>query len=209
MAPERDRYNHMRREEVLPFVPPDAKTVLDFGCAGGYFGRALMEERSGIVVDGVEINASAAAEAAEAYRAVVVGQFPEVAPPGQYDVIVCNDVLEHLVDPWSTVDALRAHLAPDGILLASIPNMRYWGALGPLLRGRWDYRDDGVLDRTHLRWFTKATMRELFESTGYTVDDVHRITGRPMNRKWKLASFVARRFVDDVLTMQYLVVAHP
>lgn len=200
-------YDSQRREEVMPYVPTSATTVLDVGCAGGAFGRALQEARPGVLVDGIEADPTSAQLAAGAYRRVITGVCPEDLPSERYDAIVCNDVLEHMIDPWTAVADLRHHLRPGGCVIASIPNMRHWSALGPLLRGRWDYRSHGVLDRTHLRWFTKATMAELFEDAGYKVRLVEKLTGSPPKGAWRAARVVRRSLVDDLFTKQYVVVA--
>jgi 2-polyprenyl-3-methyl-5-hydroxy-6-metoxy-1,4-benzoquinol methylase len=158
-------------------------------------------------IDGIEPDEQAAAEARGVYRTVLVGTFPGVTPDGRYDAIVCNDVLEHMVDPWGAVAELRLHLNPGGVVVASIPNMRYWPVLRGLLAGRWDYADEGVLDRTHLRWFTKASMRELFTDAGFEIDAVERLTGLRGGPALRAIGVLARQQVQDVLTKQYVVVA--
>jgi SAM-dependent methyltransferase len=90
-----------------------------------------------------------------------------------FDLILALDVLEHLVDPWSVVERLRPKLKSSGVFVASIPNVAYWQASLPLLvKGSWDYQDNGLLDRTHLRFFSRKTAIELFERMGYEVVQV-------------------------------------
>src|SRR5690606_2217936 len=95
-----------------------------------------------------------------AYDEVYGGYFPDAISGGhRFDCIVFNDVLEHMIDPWSTLESARAFLTPNGKVVASIPNIIYLPTiLGVILRRRWDYRDSGVLDRTHLRFFAKANI---------------------------------------------------
>lgn len=152
-------------------VPHDS-TVLDCGCAGGLTARALSEER-GCVVDGAEVSAEAAATAREACRQVHVGSledadFVESLGSG-YDRILFGDVLEHLADPGRVLELVRPRLAPEGRILISVPNVAYWRMRIHLLFGRFRYRDSGLLDRTHLRFYSYHGARSLVEGAGYRV----------------------------------------
>jgi 2-polyprenyl-3-methyl-5-hydroxy-6-metoxy-1,4-benzoquinol methylase len=210
VSDERFEYWDQGRDEVVPFVPRHAERILDIGCAAGGFGRSLLRNMPNAVLDGIEADEEAASRAEGSYRRVYRGLFPAVTPDGQYDVVVCNDVLEHMIDPWTAVHEIRKLLRADGIVVASLPNMRHHSALFPLLRGRWDYGDHGVLDRTHLRWFTRATMRELFEGAGFRVTQLQKLTGfEPSTAPWRLAKALAPRTTADILTKQYVVVASP
>lgn len=207
------------RAELLPLVPSSATRVLDVGCGAGGFGRSLLAVRPAVELWGVEANPEAAALAAADYQRVVVGLFPDASPelPTQYFDLICfNDVLEHMLDPQSAVGAATAHLARGGSLFASIPNVRHFSVLWPLLtRGRWDYADDGLLDRTHVHFFTRATMVELFERSGWRID---RVVGINRSRwpeagkdtwKTRLASVVTRGRSDDFFFTQYVLQATP
>ena len=201
-------YYLQSRTEMLPFVPLAARRILDVGCAAGAFGRLLMQERNDVLVSGVEPDPDAAATAAATYDAVATGRFPDACPPGTFDCVVFNDVLEHMVDPWQALRYTATILGPRGVVVASIPNVRYWPVLQALVvRGRWDYTDDGVLDRTHLRWFTRHSITDLFTSTGYHLERIDRLSGLRQGRRWRALKLVARDFVDDVTTQQYAVVA--
>jgi 2-polyprenyl-3-methyl-5-hydroxy-6-metoxy-1,4-benzoquinol methylase len=159
---------------VLEEVPAGAR-VLDVGCATGYLAAELT--RRGCAVDGVEFDPVAAeqARAPGRCREVVVGDLEApltreaVAALGTPDVVVCADVLEHLRDPWSTLAWLRTLLAPQGKAIISVPNIGHWTARRALLRGRFDYADYGLFDRTHLRFFTRATASELATRAGFAV----------------------------------------
>lgn len=168
-------YPDADRAAVVPLVPAGARRILDVGCWRGAFGREIKRQRPGTFVVGIEADRSAAAIAAGRLDQVIEGQFPNDVDPSlePFDCVVFNDVLEHLVDPWNALCATRSLLAPGGAVVSVIPNVRHVRAVVPLvLRGRWDYTDTGLLDRTHLRFFTRATMVELFETTGYTVESI-------------------------------------
>lgn len=163
------------RASIVPFVAATARRILDVGCWKGAFGAGLKHLRPGTVVVGIEADAAAAGVAATRLDDVVVGRFPECchALDGSFDCVVFNDVLEHLVDPWGALRIARSLVADGGRVVACIPNIRHVRAVVPLvLRGRWDYAESGLLDRTHLRFFTKASMIELFESTGYAIESI-------------------------------------
>lgn len=211
-------YGHSR-DDVCALVPDDARRVLDFGCGGGGLGRTLKRARPGIEVRGVEPVADQAERARRVLDDVCVGGAEGPLPAGwpRPDCIVFADVLEHLVDPWAAVRRARELLAPGGSLVVSIPNVRHHSVLADLLRGRFDYRDAGVLDRTHLRFFTAATARELCERAGFVVERMERVLDPPAGLPSPLRKLAQRTSVDDgrgpwsaladACTVQYLLLA--
>lgn len=147
--------------------------MLDVGCASGYLAEQLATR--GNVVTGVERDPIAADVARRWCEKVLVGDIetmPLPFPEGSFDVVVCGDVLEHLSEPALLLQRLRPVLVPGGRLLVSTPNVANWSMRLALLGGRWRYRERGILDRTHLRFFTRATLVELLERTGFDVVEV-------------------------------------
>lgn len=147
--------------------------IFEGGCSSGYFARLLVED--GYVVDGAELDPDAAAEAKEVCERVVVGDLAELdvdqlAP--RYDGLVFGDTLEHLADPPALLRRLRPLLADDGALCVSIPNVANWAIRLALLFGRFRYTDRGILDRTHLRFYTLRTAVEMLEQGGFRVEQV-------------------------------------
>jgi SAM-dependent methyltransferase len=161
------------RLPILARVAPGA-AVLDVGPWTGAHGRHLISH-AGAVVDGVEPDAAAAAVAGADYREVVVGDVDDPAVQARlaagdgYDAILFLDVLEHLRGPEGVLQAARGWLRPGGIVLCSLPNVAHWRVRLALARGRFDYADNGLMDRTHLRWFTRASARDLVTGAGYDV----------------------------------------
>jgi methionine biosynthesis protein MetW len=157
---------------ILRQIPKDVR-VLDVGCATGYLGRFLVKERS-CVVDGIEADQHAADEACQYLRRVWVGSVDNEAVLAsvteKYDVILCAAILEHLANPEVALQRLRRLLTDNGILIAGLPNVAHWSVRWRLLRGRWDYEDYGILDRTHLHFYTLKTAKEMFEGAGYMVN---------------------------------------
>jgi len=209
VEPEPHPYGDWERGDVSPFIPPTVRSVLDVGCSFGAFGLGLKRDRPGIEVWGLEPNVEAATVARARLDRVVIGRFPADAPDRLFDCIVFNDVLEHLEDPWSVLKHVKSLLSPGGCVVASLPNIRHFSVLVPLvLKGRWTYRDVGILDRTHLRFFTRSTMVELFESTGWRVDriDPSRMSQPEEGEVPRMLTLLGRR-AEEFRAKNYVVVA--
>ena len=147
---------------------PSHVSVLEIGPASGYLTRALVER--GCQVDAIELNPRDAEKAAPYCRKLVVGSAEDPQVFGQlngpYRVALLADVLEHLRSPDETLRWVAERLAPDGEVVVSLPNVAHWKVRLDLLRGQFEYRDDGVLDRTHLRFFTRSSAEALFRDAG-------------------------------------------
>lgn len=209
---KQDRYFGYDRPEMLPFVPQGARRVLEVGCGEGGFG-AMLREKRGIQVVGIEPFAAAAQVAAERLDQVWKMSIEEgirYLADERFDGIICNDVLEHLVDPWEVLRGLRQLLSPEGVLIASIPNVRYMPVLKEyLLGGLWRYQERGVMDKTHLRFFTKRSMGELFEHSGYALQHIEGINELRFPWKFGLMNALFGGAFDDAKFMQFACVAIP
>lgn len=153
--------------------------VLELGVATGYFSRFLRKKLE-CVVDGVEIDPVMAEEAKSWCRKLLVGDLEQVClsehfPRKSYDHVVCADVLEHLRDPAYVLKQLPDLLNRNGNVLISIPNIAYAGLILELISGGFSYRDEGLLDRTHLRFFTKTSFLDLLQALSYTIVEVDRV----------------------------------
>jgi SAM-dependent methyltransferase len=172
-----DRYFNHERPELVALVPEGVRRVLDVGCGSGALGAAVRRDRPGCTVTGIEWFEDALERARgrldEAWR-IDLNSFEELpAEPGAFDAIVCGDVLEHLLDPERTLNALRPYLDTRGRLVISIPNVRHWSVIFPLLvHDRWEYTDAGLLDRTHVHLFTITEMALMLGRAGYRVDAI-------------------------------------
>jgi 2-polyprenyl-3-methyl-5-hydroxy-6-metoxy-1,4-benzoquinol methylase len=160
------------RPDMLAFVPEGVRRVLEVGCGAGDFGAAVRALRSAEVV-GLELVAEAAQAArGKLDRVIVVDAERDQLdlPESYFDCLICNDVLEHFPNPWATLAKLVRHLRPDAWIVASIPNVRFHKVMRRLVwPGEWRYEDAGVLDRTHLRFFTRASAAELLRSAGFDI----------------------------------------
>ena len=155
---------------VLRRLIPAKARVLDVGCGTGSLTLAVTKEADAEVL-GIEPDPQRAEHARKRGLKVVCG----VADPdllrklGLFDVIILADVVEHLAEPADLLAELRSALAPGGRILASVPNVAHWTVRLRLLLGKFDYQRTGIMDATHLRWFTRFTLRKLFERCGYDV----------------------------------------
>ena len=215
-APQQGGYGYISREDVAPFIPRGATSALDIGCSEGGFGESL---RSALGPAARLVGVEAVPESADAARRmspfdeVVTGYFPAALEgrPERFDLISFIDVLEPIYDPHAALGAAKQFLSADGAVLACLPNVQYAPVVWQLIRGRWDYTETGILDRTHVRFFTRATMVELFESAGYRVDvvqGIHNIiqdkpaVGRGHRRK-------LRHLLGPAQWIQFVIVARP
>ncbi len=164
-------YYRAPRPELACHVPPDARRILDVGCGAGEFGRFL-KERGAEEVAGIEIDERAYHIAQENLDHAVLGNIEEMElpfPDGHFDCIVFGDVLEHLINPTAVLRKVTRILAPQGIIVTSIPNVRFFEVVGMLAQGRWKYEDAGILDRTHLRFFTAVEIRKMIHDAGLQI----------------------------------------
>ena len=144
--------------------------MLDVGCVTGVITDTIRREKSASI-SGIEPDAErvqrAIARGLDVHLGVLSPDF--IRQHGPFDYIVFADVLEHLPNPAEIVAMARGGLKPGGSVVASIPNVAHWFVRTDLLRGRFDYQDCGIMDATHLRWFTRRTVREFFERLGFQI----------------------------------------
>lgn len=159
-------FPHSSHRQVLEWLPPPPAKVLDVGTASGYLGAALSAR--GYTVVGIEKDEAAARAAAPAYAAfyqVDVASRPPLAE-APFEAVLCADVLEHLADPQGTLTWLGGLLTPAGRVIISVPNVAFVTVRLALLCGRFEYRRRGILDATHLRFFTRCSLLALLRAAG-------------------------------------------
>ncbi|MCL9634731.1 glycosyltransferase [Bacillus zanthoxyli] len=155
------------RPEIIELVPMEAKKILDIGCGAGAVGMELLN-RQPCKLYGVELNSFIGSIANKHYERVDTIDIEALDLPytaNFFDIIILADILEHLKNPWKLIEKLSTYLKPSGSIICSIPNISHAEAIFPLLRGEWNYVDAGILDRTHLRFFTPKTAQSLFPSS--------------------------------------------
>jgi len=206
--------------ELLRFLDPQAQNVLDVGCAEGLLGEWIRENR-GCRVTGIELNPDAARAASDRLDKVLVGNIETMKLPfseGTFDHIIFGDVLEHLTDPWSVLKKVAPLLRPGGSVIACIPNIGHISVIAGLLSGQFRYASQGLLDKTHLRFFTQQGIVDLFRESGYEIthliallstNDYYESLIAALERireEWKLGS---RDFPQSVRSFQYILRASP
>ena len=199
------------RPDVQGLVPASDRRILDLGCSTGALGAALRQDRGAEVV-GVEADPVYAEQARGVLDRVVVADLEDheawAGEVGEgFDCIVAADVLEHLRDPWTVLARAVALLAPGGSVVVSLPNVRFFWALGRLVaRDRWPRDDEGIFDATHLRWFAAPDARELLQSAGLVIEaEAPQYRLRPGDwRTERAATLLAHGPLRSLLTFQHL-----
>ena len=200
------------RPEMLKFIPNESKTILEVGCGEGNFSATLTDQEK--ETWGIEPDIASAKSASEKMTKVFQGTIDEKLsqiPDNYFDVIVMNDVIEHLTEPWDDIQNLKSKLKDDGVFVTSIPNVRYSKNIFHVMFKRdWKYADDKILDITHYRFFTKKSIRRLWEENGYSVQSMKGVNRTksfayfPFAILWNILFLFSQL---DMFYMQYATVA--
>lgn len=180
MTKESSYYSNIRAE-VAAFLPKRYHRVLEIGCgAGNFYGNVNQH----CEYWGIEPFQPAAKIAAKTYDRVLMGPYEEVLEelPGDYfDLVICNDVIEHMTDHNMFFQTIKHKMAKDSYIVGSVPNVRYfYNLLELLVRKDWLYRDDGILDRTHMRFFTERSLKRTFAENNFVIEELHGINRMPI-----------------------------
>lgn len=206
-------YEHDERAEIHPFLPADARSFLDVGCSTGAVETALRRlYGSEALIVGLEPNEVTAQAARDGgrYDEVVVGTFPSPALEGRrFDCVLFNDVLEHMLDPWEALFRTHEVLASQRRVVASIPNIQYLPVVWDLVRrSRFEYTETGVLDRTHVRFFTWKSMMDMFVQAGFEVERMGGFNSAFAWPPWRRYRWLAP-LTRNMRWMQYVLVGRP
>jgi len=202
------------RYDILSMVPNEARRVLEIGCGIGALGEKI-RQRNNAEVTGIEIDERMAGVAKGKLDRVIIGDVEENylrqgLAPRYFDCIIFADVLEHLKNPWSVLKDITVFLNDNGSVIASIPNVRHHTTIRSLVfGGHWPYRERGIHDRTHLRFFTLKNIRDMFEHANLSIVKISRKyriveSSHPLNRYSKC---FAVPLIRDFFTFKYLVIA--
>lgn len=167
-----DDYYQADGKELRALIPDGPNVVMDLGCASGRLGRDLLEAGKAGRIVGVEIFEPAAGQAMRHYDAVHVGDIEtlELDYEGYFDVVVCGDILEHLREPDRILGKIRRWLKDEGLLVCCVPNLRNWKIIMDLtFMGEWRYAGCGILDQTHLRFFTARSFKRMLHDNSFGV----------------------------------------
>lgn len=197
-------YYKNTRIEMLPFVPETCKIILEVGCGEGVFGK-IVKSRQKCEYWGIDLNLKSTEQASKFLDKVLIGDFLEILhqlPEKYFDAIVFNDVIEHFIDPFGLLQRLKTILKPKGYVISSIPNVRFLGNLWELLiKKDWEYKNDGILDITHYRFFTIKSIQRMFDNAGYNIVKMHGINPTK-NTKLAILNLLFFNQLSDVKFMQ-------
>ena len=204
-------YYESVREDMLKYIPQETKTTLEFGCGFGGFS-ALLKETLNTEGWAVEIEREAAQEAAKKLDRVIntdANESLKAIPDGYFDCIIFFDILEHLVDPYSLLLSVKKKLTKRGVIVTSIPNIRYYRTFVDfVIHGNWDYKDQGILDKTHLRFFTRKSILKVFDKLGFKIlmfEGIH----PTHSRTFKLLNIILLNALSDVRYKHFVAVVRP
>jgi len=195
------KYYKNTRTEMLKFIPNSVKKSLEIGCGEGNFSAQLVNK--GIETWAIEPNNLAVKKAKKKLYKVIKGTIDnklDELPDNYFDVIILNDVLEHLLYPWDDLKRIKNKLKKEGVVVTSIPNVRYSkNVFNFFFKKDWEYKESGILDATHFRFFTKKSIKSLYQKSGYSV---HKIKGINITKSFLYFPFAV--FVNIVLLFTQL-----
>lgn len=209
--PHKDYYC-FERTELIPFIPEDTGRTLDVGCASGLFSEQL-KRIFNAETWGIEMVPEIASQAKSRMNHIFIGSFNEVydnLPESYFDCIFFNDVLEHMINPEECLMKIKKNLKEGKPVIASIPNIRHINILKELLLQKdWKYTDSGILDRTHLRFFTKKSIIRMFDDCGYKIMEIKGINKIGTYCLTSIINFLMLNTLEDIKYQQYVIVASP
>lgn len=176
-------------QKVLGLVPPSGR-ILEIGAATGYMTRAL--QAHGLEVVATELDSAAVAEAASQGTSLRHGQLLDVLQQsewGSFDAVVAADVVEHVQNAAELLRSLRGCLRSGGHLVMSVPNVAHWTVRVALAMGRFEYTRTGLLDQTHVRFYTRSSLRELVKSAGFEIVQEDVTLGLYVYPRWRSPRF--------------------
>lgn len=169
-----ENYYRNIRHDLIPLIPDDANCILEVGCAEGLTGNEL-KKKKGVFVAGIEFNQNAAEKARKVLDDVITGDVESMDLPyatSFFDCVIFADVLEHLVNPLDALKNVNKVLKDNGSVVLSIPNVQFFGVVNNLVEGNWTYQKEGILDETHLRFFTFKEIKKLIENAGLYIERI-------------------------------------
>jgi SAM-dependent methyltransferase len=204
-------YFGQTRPEMLQFIPAETERLLDIGCSEGRFAAAVKARLPGCEVWGVEPSPEAARAASIRLDRFVAGRFEDAdLPEGYFDTITMNDVLEHIPYSEPALARVKRLLKPGGRLVLSLPNVRYYlNVRDFLVHKDWRYADFGVMDRTHLRFFTQKSAEQLLRENGFDVLQNQGINPAKLKPHYKALFTLGGKFIADMRYIQFAIVARP
>ena len=215
-------YGDDPRTELIDLIKEAPEQILEIGCSSGATGMAIKQKFPDVKYIGIDTDKESAENAQTRLDKVIIADIEKVQlntlgfKKECFDLIICADILEHLFDPWKMLYDLREYLTPDGKIFTSIPNVQYINQIINLLHGKWKYEDHGLLDATHIRFFTLHEIVKMFNGTDYDITHCSGVTNPKMDSDTWPNDFDFGKFVlknvtkEEAFTfsvLQYLIIA--
>ena len=196
------------RIDLLKLIPKNKtiNRVLEIGCGDGSTGYFLKRDFGVKEIVGIEVNEAVKEEAKKKLDQVIITDIEELElsfEDNYFDCILLADVLEHLYDPWTILQKVYPLLKESGFILASIPNIQHWSILLKLISGKWDYTNTGILDVTHIRFFTEYSIKRMFIDAKYAIERNYRSMGKIVC----FLNLITLKLFNNFLTFRYLILA--
>ncbi len=187
-------YDYYNRDfsKIIKLIPERAISILNIGHGAGFLSNQLKEtgiQKEMVMVEDYEANSS------------------NLISQRKFDCIILSDVLEHLKDPWAALKVLREYLLENGVMIAGIPNIRHYSVMKDIVQDRWFYREEGILDGNHLRFFGLSTIKHLFSTSGLDIIDIKRLGKEREEKLMKILNRLSFDAFKEFLTFQYLILA--
>lgn len=205
-------YFNATRSELVELVKMGDNRVLDIGCGSGNTGAVLKKENKATEVIGIELVPEIAKIAESKIDKVICGniEFLDLQfSKGYFDYVIAGDILEHLYNPWKMVNRINFYLKNGGYIIASLPNVRNWLIIRDIIfKGDWRYKKEGILDDTHLRFFTKKSIFEMFKNNKFSeIKILPRFKITKEKNKSNLINMLTFGIFEEFLAYQYIVIA--
>jgi len=202
-------YFSQERPELLSLIPNDVSNILDLGCGGGVLGK-IIKRRQSVNYCGIELDPKAAENAKLFLDTVYTGNLETMNIPFKrdtFDILIFADVLEHMFNPFQVLKRWLSVLKYDGHVIISLPNVRHFTVtFALLLSGKWEYSDRGILDETHLRFFTKSSCRKLLDNAGLSIE-IEKPNMKYKKRYYQLFDYLTFHLFKDHFVLQWMYVA--
>lgn len=183
------------RHDLVGLIPEKARNVLDIGSAEGGLGKVLQETKHELEIDAVELSKPLVEKAKPWYSKVYHCSFENFISEKKYDVIICGDVIEHMLDPWKQICKMYDLLNPGGCLIASLPNAGHWSLIYDQLQGKFEYLPVGLTCVTHVRWFTEKSIKSALKDCGFQIDLFERLQLEPSPK--------GKEFIDKMVELGF------
>ncbi|NJD23017.1 MAG: class I SAM-dependent methyltransferase [Melioribacter sp.] len=206
-AEKDDSYYGLIREEILNLIPSSTKRLLDIGCGMGTISSIAKKKFNIKEVIGIEKFENAASVASTKLDKVICGDIESIQleySNNYFDCILCADVFEHLINPENVVRKLHHLLSDNGVMITSLPNIRHIVPLLKIIFDRLEYEESGILDKTHLHFYTLHTMKKMFLETGFEIQRIE--NNRSRSLKFKIANIITLGLFKPFSIYQYIFV---